>query len=267
MALELLDMTVVRPAPDSGSASVASRIPGLWLGRFIGAVANLAIQYNFSSLSIAVVIMSSHCDAPVTKSNGLSPDFPEPPWAQNALLGAVFAGAAIGMVVVGAIGDAIGRHRGMILTQALVVGGTLGAALCTWGPPTDVYIVLAICRFICGVGIGGIYPMSAAISHEAGEPEPGEWCAEDAEQGGRAVSVGDASQLRVGWAFFWQTPGAMLPYACALPLLAASVLPVGGVGSCLYRFAGIRTNVRFTPDGTGAVDDEPAVSRHSGVRT
>lgn len=188
--------------------------------KFIGAVSNLAIQYNFSSLSIAVVIMTSCRDTMVTKRNGLAPDFPEPPWAENALLGSVFAGAAVGMVGVGLIGDRIGRRRGMIFTQALVVGGAIAAALCTWGPPRSVYAALAAARFVCGFGIGGIYPMSAAMSHEAVPVD------DDADAGDSGART--AAQLRVGWAFFWQTPGAMLPYLAALPLLAVRGRRTGG---------------------------------------
>lgn len=48
--------------------------------------------------------------------------------------------------------------------------------------------------------VGGIYPMAAATAHEgAGEEEH--------------------ADTRVGWAFWWQSFGALVPYLVALPLL------------------------------------------------
>lgn len=244
--LELSALRSLRDAAGRGSTPAAAR--------FIGAVSNLAIQYNFSSLSIAVVLMTSHRDSMVTMSNGLVPDFPEPAWAENALLGSVFAGAAVGMVGIGLISDRIGRRRGMVLTQALVVGGAVAAALCTWGPPQSVYGVLAAARFVCGFGIGGIYPTSAAMSHEAvplGEEDGG---GPASEQGERT-----AAQMRVGWAFFWQTPGAMLPYLVALVLLAVSEdegRRCAPLDDSLYRCT----------DATRGMDDKCPVSSSPWVR-
>ena len=94
--------------------------------------------------------MTSHWDKTVTDDNGLTADYPEPVWAHNALMGTVFAGAIVGMITMGYVGDRIGRRRGMIATQALVVVGALASALLTWGSPSDIYAILAACRFILG---------------------------------------------------------------------------------------------------------------------
>lgn len=50
--------------------------------------------------------------------------------------------------------------------------------------------------------------MSAAMTHEASSA--------DASEGQHAAHA--SAQSRVGWAFFWQSPGAMLPYVLFIPL-------------------------------------------------
>ena len=59
------------------------------------------------------------------------------------------------------------------------------------------------CRFVLGVGVGGKYPLAATIRAEA--------CT-DGE-----VSRHSATEVAKG--FFWQTPGAMLPYVVGLLLV------------------------------------------------
>lgn len=172
---------------------------------FISAVGNLSVQYNLSCLGIAVAFMTSHRDSVVTHEVEVTADFPEPHWATTALFGTVFAGAMLGMIAMGWVGDQLGRRAGMIATLAFVVAGALGSALLTWGSPDTIYGVLAVCRFVLGFGVGGIYPMAAATAHE-GDDGP--------EKDGTA----SAADSRVAWAFFFQAPGAMLPYLLGLVL-------------------------------------------------
>ena len=120
---------------------------------FVPSAGNFAIQWNFAVLSIVVAIMTA-------RSGG----YTEPHWAKYTLLGTVFAGAMVGMISMGALGDALGRRLGMATTLSLVVAGALGSALLPWGDGDELFGVLAACRFVLGVGVGGIYPMSAAIA-------------------------------------------------------------------------------------------------------
>lgn len=106
----------------------------------------------------------------------------------------------------GTLGDLVGRSKALALTLSLTVLGALISALASWGTAERVYEVVCLGRFILGVGVGGIYPLSATSSSDGG--------------GDKAASV-----QRVGWAFFWQAPGAMAPYLVALALL--SVRPDG----------------------------------------
>jgi hypothetical protein len=83
---------------------------------------------------------------------------------------------------------------------SLTVIGSAGAALLPWGNTSSIYEVLSICRFILGMGVGGMYPMSAAKVAEEGDKPP------------------DAT--KIGWSFFWQTPGSLLPYLVGWTLSA-----------------------------------------------
>lgn len=155
---------------------------------FISSVGNFSIQYNLSCASVAIQIMDST-------------DFPQPMWASYTILGLVFAGAVMGMCVMGYFGDVIGRRKAFILTLSFTVLGGFGCAFFPWTTnPNNIYLVIAIFRFMLGVGVGGIYPLSATTASE-------NTTAED--------HVAD----RVGWAFFWQTPGGMAPYAVAILVL------------------------------------------------
>ena len=132
---------------------------------------------------------------------------PPPSWVKYTLLGAVFAGALVGMTCMGYLGDVLGRRRAMLMTLSLVVVGALTTALLAWGD--SLYVVVCVARFIIGVGVGGIYPLAAATTAES----------DDGAAGGDAAAESAALVRRVGLAFFWQTPGAMLPYAVAWLLL------------------------------------------------
>ena len=181
---------------------------------FVPSAGNFAIQWNFAALSLAVALMTAR-DGVAVKSGG---DYTEPPWAKYALLGTVFAGAMTGMIGIGALGDALGRRLGMTTTLALVVAGALGSALLPWGDGDTLFGVLAACRFLLGVGVGGIYPMAAASAHEG------------ASSGGASARGASAA---VGYAFFWQSVGALAPSLAAMLLLLAPAGP--GVSSWQFR--------------------------------
>lgn len=158
---------------------------------------NFNIQYNFTSASIAVSILGS--DAYLGYAI-----YPEPRWSKDVSLAAVFFGAMLGMISLGRLGDMIGRQRAMRFTLALsVLGAAIPAVL--GGGQNLAYAILILGRFLLGVGVGGIYPLSAVAASENGAAD-------------------ESRASRVGWAFFWQTPGAMAPYAVAM-LLAACLNP------------------------------------------
>lgn len=168
---------------------------------FIGAAANFAIQYNLSVLSLALKFMTSRGDALIAADDHVTrPDFPEPAWVGEVLLGAVFAGTIVGMTSLGVVGDAFGRRTGLLASLAIVIAASLAAAFASWGDAATVYSVLCACRFLVGVGVGGMYPNGAALSAEG-------------------AAADEDSAERVGWAFFWQMPGQIAPVLVAYALL------------------------------------------------
>ena len=44
----------------------------------------------------------------------------------------------------------------------------MGCAVCPWGDEESIYVVISVFRFLVGVGVGGIDPLSA--THGMGSP-------------------------------------------------------------------------------------------------
>ena len=65
----------------------------------------------------------------------------------------------------GVVGALVGWQRGLALTTFFTISGVVGSAAFSW-PGYGVWHIIVVCRFISGVGIGGIYPLSATSSAE-----------------------------------------------------------------------------------------------------
>lgn len=153
------------------------------------AIGNFNIQYNFTSASLAKLVMSST----TYWADGL---YPVPGWTDDVLEAIVFVGAMIGMIVMGRAGDILGRPKGMRLTLIMAALGAVIPA-CAGGDPNLVYGLVCVGRLILGIGVGGIYPLAAVSAAEGSG---------SAEKKGKTVAG----------AFFWQTPGVLAPYLLAL---------------------------------------------------
>jgi MFS family permease len=219
---------------------------GVGKNKVANALSNFSVQYNYMAISVAIVLLS--------QQDGTVPD-----WAESVLTSTVFGGSIIGMLVMGYLGDAMGRRQAMELTLFLTFLGAFGSALLSWGSDDARYLLMAAWRMLMGVGIGGIYPLSSALSFEeppASVPPLKEQQQELAE-GGRSESIdtagagggGSSSAARApekpekgsgdstswvvayedererrratAWAVFWQQPGQLMPYVVALLMLAA----------------------------------------------
>jgi len=173
----------------------------------IAALSNLSIQYNLQAIAIALAFMDNSAS---TNDPAYVPPYPRSEMEASLLKSLVFAGAIFGMCTMGYAGDVLGRRDAMALTNFLAFIGALGSAAFTWGDAQTVYRILMACRFVIGVGVGGKYPLSATMRSEA--------CSSGCESEGRPRHH---SSTRVALGFFWQTPGAMLPYAVALACMQA----------------------------------------------
>lgn len=80
----------------------------------------------------------------------------------------VFVGALVGQLTMGTLGDIAGRRVALLLTNSLIVLGAIGTGLFTWGEAETFYAIMMAFRFILGVGVGGNYPLAAAVSSESG---------------------------------------------------------------------------------------------------
>lgn len=86
---------------------------------------------------------------------------------QTALISSVaLAGAMIGQLLFGFMGDLIGRRKTFMITVVLVITMTLFSAFVFDDEYVGIYNWLAIARFFLGLGIGGEYPLSATVSGE-----------------------------------------------------------------------------------------------------
>lgn len=163
----------------------------------IAMLSNICIQYNFQVIAIALKFM----DNSKNDKHSVMPAYPRTSDQESMLNASVFAGAVIGQCIMGYAGDLWGRRRAMLLTNSFTFFGSLGSALFPWGEPETVYTVMAVCRFILGVGVGGKYPLAATMRSEGAEGDK------------------KTKALEVAKGFFWQTPGQMLPYIVAMLIL------------------------------------------------
>jgi len=173
------------------------------LSQIITAVSNFSVQYNFNSISIALIVMSeSQC----TLSSDECKDGNQSDWVTGTATAMVFLGAVTGQISMGYAGDVLGRNKAMTLTLSLVCISSFFSAVVPFGSPSNVYTIIIIFRFIMGIGLGGVYPLSATKA---------------AEDGGD--SHGNVNVTSASYAFFWQTPGAMTPWLLALIFSSTSL--------------------------------------------
>merc|ERR1719382_1212066 len=74
-------------------------------------------------------------------------------------------GLIASMTLVGVI---VGRKAASIATTTLTIGGAILSSCVFQGGVWSLGLQLVLCRFMLGLGIGGEYPLSAAISKEVG---------------------------------------------------------------------------------------------------
>lgn len=115
-----------------------------------------------------------------------------PVWLVSYLDVSIFAGAIIGMLTMGYLGDAMGRSRGYIITLRITALGVLASGLVSFGSKDAVYWSIILSRFIVGIGIGGAYPLSATESFES--------------------KAGIGGAMSTGWTVFSQAWGQFAPY-------------------------------------------------------
>ena len=127
----------------------------------ISAVSNLSTAYNLVVINVVhVIIEYQYCGGPSNCSAEIAS-------ASTSCL----AGAIVGQLAFGYIGDCLGRPRALQLTMAMSILGALASAFAVpvSSDPASIFAFLTITRFFLGVGVGGVYPLSATIASESSE--------------------------------------------------------------------------------------------------
>ncbi|EER00797.1 inorganic phosphate transporter, putative [Perkinsus marinus ATCC 50983] len=75
-------------------------------------------------------------------------------------------GAVAGMLFFGVVGDQVGRRIGILCTGAFVALGAVCSACIQRSTTFSLAHQLFVCRLVLGFGIGGEYPLSAAMASE-----------------------------------------------------------------------------------------------------
>ncbi|CAE8611290.1 unnamed protein product [Polarella glacialis] len=89
------------------------------------------------------------------------------PLGQGLAVSMTMLGVIIGMMYFGTVADMVGRKKASLCTASFTVLGAVLSSCVTDAPGYGgMAVQLAVCRFILGLGIGGEYPLSAAIGTE-----------------------------------------------------------------------------------------------------
>lgn len=139
-------------------------------------LSNFSTAYNIVSISLALHMMDSvYLDA-TSEDKAL---------CSSALI----AGMIVGQLGGGTLGDVLGRHVAMTCVMFLQVVSAFFSALSTdftiFGFEVGIYSVLAVWRFILGIGAGGVYPLAATITSES---------TQTSEERGKSVALTFAMQ-------------------------------------------------------------------------
>lgn len=166
---------------------------------------------NYQAIAVALIVMSVNvCTLDDDECRGGEQEA----WVSSTLTATVFAGSILGQLTMGLAGDALGRDWAMIFTLSIAALSAIGSAVLPQGDPTSIYTVLLTCRFLLGIGVGGVYPLAATKA------------AEDA-----AYEGGKSNNRSAARSFFWQAPGSMVPW-----LLALLVVPTSMSSNDEWRF-------------------------------
>jgi len=141
--------------------------PNQRLSKIITSLSNFSVQYNFQAIAIALIVMSEEVctSTPENCKNGKQDS-----WVSATSSAVVFAGAIFGQCGMGYLGDALGRDQAMTITLSLATLGALLSAVVSIDSqqPTLTYLSIVISRFILGIGLGGVYPLSGKHGYSCG---------------------------------------------------------------------------------------------------
>jgi PHS family inorganic phosphate transporter-like MFS transporter len=194
-------------------------------------------MYNFNSISMALLIMSeSEC----TLETGCA-DGSQQVWVNGGTTSVIFIGAVIGQLCFGYLGDQLGRGLGMFIVLLLTTVAAILSGACPTGSPPNVYGTIILFRFLLGLGVGGINPLSATMAVEqkvtriapsGSQSRNGTHTDEKkykydtiarTDQDEDTHKREDLDVMVCCWATFWSQPGLMGPWLVGFALTYTNV--------------------------------------------
>mmetsp|Transcript_8183 Transcript_8183/g.12217 ORF Transcript_8183/g.12217 Transcript_8183/m.12217 type:complete len:480 (+) Transcript_8183:43-1482(+) len=167
---------------------------GRFISNAIAAFANFGTQYNFQSIAVALLIMSTN---ECTSNDDSCKDGRQDKWVTSTASAVIFFGAIVGQLSLGFLGDYFSRNNALAITLSISSVSAFLSAVAPAGNAVSVYAVIILFRFFLGIGLGGVFPISATKASE-------DSCTESSENKVNSVAA--------SWAFFWQMPGFVAPW-------------------------------------------------------
>lgn len=137
-------------------------------------LSNFSTAYNVICISLALQMMK-HCVHHTTMTTTTTIDtslllYSNMTSADTSMCSsALIAGMILGQLTLGTLGDVLGRHVAMSIVMILQIIASLGSSLSMSVPYYNLTIfhILALWRFLLGLGCGGVYPLSATLTTES----------------------------------------------------------------------------------------------------
>ena len=140
-------------------------------------LSNFSTAYNVICISLAlqmmkhVAVTTNDTVATITTTEKLSMLYHHMTAADTSMCSsALIAGMILGQLTLGTLGDVLGRHVAMSIVMVLQIIAAFGSSFSMSVPyyNLSIFHILAVWRFLLGLGCGGVYPLSATLTTESG---------------------------------------------------------------------------------------------------
>jgi PHS family inorganic phosphate transporter-like MFS transporter len=133
-------------------------------------ISNFSTSYNVVNISLVIPILKEIYPGSSDKDTA-------------AVASSLLAGMIAGQLIGGALGDSrLGRLGALRLVMTLQI---VASMICALSSPNhaaeDIFLWLALWRFLLGIGCGGVYPLAAVLSAEEGRGD------DDGEENNRQI--------------------------------------------------------------------------------
>lgn len=202
-------------------------------------LSNYSTSYNVVNISLVLPILQQLN----TKSSAAD---------SAACASSLLAGMVLGQLGGGALGDSfLGRLGALNLVMSLQIIASIASA-CIPIDSGNIYVKLALWRFVLGVGAGGVYPLAAVLSAEQGNKSSNK---SNADQGKRVVLTFSTQGL--GFVTCPLVAVPLLHITTNLNLIWRILLGLGSLPGLVLMVMQWRLYVRNNPRGDAIPLEEP----------